>query len=48
MKAYTYKHKKTGARLQTDKPLSEKLAKQYVLVTRVQNGQMKGAHIQQK
>lgn len=45
MKAYTYKHKKTGRIVQSDAPLSEKT---YVLVTQVRNMQMKGAKISRK
>jgi hypothetical protein len=45
MKAYTYKNKKTGRIVQSDTPLS---SKEYVLVTRVQNMQMKGAKISRK
>lgn len=39
MKKFTYKNKKTGRTIQSDKPLS---SKEFVLVTQVRNGQMKG------
>lgn len=45
MKAFTYKHKKTGRIVETDKPLA---SKQYVLVSQVRNGKMKSGEISKK
>ena len=45
MKAYTYKHKKTGRIVQSDTPLK---SADLVLITRVRNMQMKGAKISRK
>lgn len=42
MKAYTYRHRKTGRKVRSDKPLS---AREYELVAEVRNMQMKGRKI---
>jgi hypothetical protein len=45
MNLYTYKHRMTGRKVRTDKPLS---SEEYVLVSRVRDMQMKGRKIIKK
>jgi hypothetical protein len=45
MKKYTYKHKKTGKRIESDKPLSNK---DYVLVMAIRDVRMKANEIIKK
>ena len=45
MKRYTYKNRKTGKKVQSDKPLTNA---DLVLIAQVRDGQMKGKRITQK
>ena len=45
MKKYVYKNKKTGIRIQTDKPLNDK---NLVLVSQVKNGMIKSNKVYTK
>lgn len=45
MKKYTYKNKKTGKKIYSEKPLTDK---DLVLVAQVRDGQMKNKEVNQK